>query len=152
MRVIFLSIDAGSRGQLDDRGSYVIKTLSGQRMSGSGAVGQVVERRDPNWKVGDFVATTRASWSKYIRVKAATPFLTRIDPGTAPLEAYLGILGMVDFTAWVGMMKIAQPTPADTVLVSAAAGATGSIAGQWASSTGARVIGIAGGPQKCAWV
>lgn len=156
MRVIYLSIDAGSRGQLDDRGGYVIKTGPGQIMSGSGAVGQVIESRHPDWREGDYLATTMSRWSTVVRLKGSTPFLTRIDTKTATktaaLEAYLGILGMVGFTAWVGMMQIAKPKPSDCVLVSVAAGATGSAAGQFAKASGARVIGIAGGSDKCSWV
>lgn len=152
IQVIFLSIDAGSRGQLDNQGSYVIKTQPGEVMSGSGAVGQVIESRHPNWDVGDYLTTTTTRWSSIVKVKGDTPYLTRINPDDAPLEAWLGILGMVGFTAWVGMTQIAKPQASDTVLVSAAAGATGSVAGQLAKATGARVIGIAGGPQKCTWV
>ena len=152
MRVIYLSIDAGSRGQLDDRGDYVIKTAPGQVMSGSGAVGQVLESRHPQWQAGDYLATTVSRWSSVVRLKGDTPLLTRIDPKVAPLEAYLGILGMVGFTAWVGMTNIARASAKDCVLVSAAAGATGSAAGQFAKASGARVIGIAGGATKCQWV
>ena len=152
MRVIYLSIDAGSRAQLDDRGGYVIKTGPGQIMSGSGAVGQIIESRHPDWQVGDYLATTMSRWSSIIRVKGDTPFLTKIDPKAAPLEAYLGIFGMVGFTAWLGITQIAQAKTADTVLVSAAAGATGSVAGQLAKAIGATVIGIAGGTEKCQWV
>ncbi|MAZ90038.1 MAG: hypothetical protein CL693_20590 [Cellvibrionaceae bacterium] len=73
MRVIFLSIDAGSKGQLDDRGGYVIKTQPGEVMSGSGAVGQVIESRHPDWDVGDYLATTTTRWSSIVRIKGNTP-------------------------------------------------------------------------------
>ena len=73
MRVIFLSIDAGSKGQLDDRGGYVIKTQPGEVMSGSGAVGQVIESRPPDWDVGDYLATTTTRWSSIVRIKGNTP-------------------------------------------------------------------------------
>ena len=148
---IYLSIDAGSRAQLDGESDYVYKAKPGDRLACSGMVGRVVESRDPNWKAGDLVATNRAQCARYQKLQAlpGNP-IRRITLRGEPLEAHLGLFGMVGFTAYIGMLDIARPTTTDTVLVSAAAGATGSIAGQFGKIAGApRVVGIAGGEQKC---
>lgn len=150
VRTIYLSIDAGSRAQLDDRGDYVFKARVGTILGCSGIVGQVVESRNPAWHPGDLLVTTRARCARYQKL-AVTPgqFIHKVIPGETPLAAHLGILGMVGFTAYIGMLDVGQPKAGETVLVSAAAGATGSIAGQFAKIAGARVVGIAGGEEKC---
>jgi NADPH-dependent curcumin reductase CurA len=89
-------------------------------------------------------------WQRFCAMPAAR--LRKVDTGVAPLSAWLGLLGMPGLTAWVGLEDIGQPKPGETVVVSAASGAVGQVAGQLAKARGARVVGIAGGPAKCAFV
>ena len=150
VEAIFLSIDAGSRAQLDSESDYVYKVRPGDRLACSGLVGRVVQSRSALWQVGDLVATNRAQCARYQKLEAlpGNP-VRRIEPRGEPLAAHLGLFGMVGFTAYIGIFEVAKPTAGDTVLVSAAAGATGSIAGQLAKIAGARrVVGIAGGESK----
>jgi NADPH-dependent curcumin reductase CurA len=153
VRIIYISIDAGSRAQFDDRADYVFKTAVGQMPGSSGAVGQVVESRHPGWRAGDFVATGHTRWQLYQKFSPSREqFLVKIDPATGPLAMHLGALGLVGFTAYIGIFEVGRPRPGETVLVSAAAGATGALAGQFARIAGARVVGIAGGATKCDFV
>lgn len=153
VRTLYLSIDAGSRAQLDDRSDYVIKAALGKVPGSSGAVAEVVDSRNPAWKSGDLLVTGHARWQLYQVLKPASdPLLRRIDPALGPMDLHLGALGLVGFTAYIGVFAIGQVRPEDTLLVSAAAGATGSLAGQFGKIAGARVIGIAGGASKCALV
>jgi NADPH-dependent curcumin reductase CurA len=153
VRVIYISIDAGSRAQFDDRAEYVFKTAVGQMPGSSGAVGEVVESRHPGWRAGDLVATGHTRWQLYQKFNPAREqFLVKIDPAHGPLAMHLGMLGLVGFTAYIGIFEIGQPKRGETVLVSAAAGATGALAGQFAKIAGARVVGIAGGASKCDFV
>ncbi len=153
IRNIYLSIDAGSRAQFDDRADYVIKAVLGKVPGSSGAVGEVVESRHSEWRPGDFLVTPHARWQLYqVARPAAEPLLLRVDPHVGPLAMFLGTLGMVGFTAYIGIFHIGRPQPGETLLVSAAAGATGALAGQFGRIAGARVVGIAGGADKCAFV
>ncbi len=152
LRTIYLSIDAGSRAQLDDRGGYVIKAHIGKVLGSSGCIAEVAASKHPSWKVGDLVATTYARWQDYQVFDANKQLLFPIDPTDGPLAMHLGALGMVGFTAYIGIFEVGKPKAGETVLISAAAGATGALAGQFAKTTGARVIGIAGGAEKCAFV
>lgn len=152
VRLIYISIDAGSRAQLDDKTDYPIKAQIGKVLGSSGAVAQVVASQHPAWAAGDYVATTHTRWQKYQRLRPNSELLLRVDPQTGPLAMHLGTLGMVGFTAYVGIFEIGKPQAGETVLISAAAGATGSLAGQFARIAGARVVGIAGGPAKCEFV
>ncbi|MDH0425424.1 NADP-dependent oxidoreductase [Stutzerimonas stutzeri] len=153
IRNIYLSIDAGSRAQFDDRADYVIKAMLGKVPGSSGAVGEVVESRHRDWQPGDLLVTPHARWQLYqVAVPTAEPLLQRIDPAMGPLAMHLGAMGMVGFTAYVGIFHVGRPQPGETLLVSAAAGATGALAGQFGRIAGARVVGIAGGADKCAFV
>lgn len=153
VRTLYLSIDAGSRAQLDLDGDYVIKAALGKVPGSSGAVCQVMQSRHPAWREGEILATSHARWQRYqVLVPGHEPLLIRVDPNLGPLSLYLGALGMVGFTAYVGIFAIGRPKADETLLVSAAAGATGSLAGQFGSIAGARVVGIAGGAGKCAFV
>ena len=148
LRGIYLSLDPYMRGRMSDAKSYAKSAEIGEVMVGQ-TVGEVVESRDPNFKSGDKVLTP-LGWQLYGIASAKE--LTRIDARRAPESYYLGILGMPGITAWFGLFEIGQPKPGNTVVVSAASGAVGSIVGQLAKIKGCRVVGIAGGKTKCDYV
>jgi NADPH-dependent curcumin reductase CurA len=147
-RTLFLSIDPYMRGRLADRASYATPVQFGEVMTGESA-GVVVSSGDPNFTQGDLVVGSRGWQTHSITAGAA---LTKVEPHGEPLQAYLGVLGMPGTTAYSGMTDIGQAKAGETVVISAASGAVGSVAGQIAKRAGARVIGIAGGPDKCLWV
>ena len=136
------------RGRLSDRKSYAAPVQIGEVMTGE-TVGEVVASADPAFAVGDITVGARG-WASHIVSKAKA--LTKIEPGHAPLSTYLGVLGMPGVTAYTGMTDIGRVKAGETVLISAASGAVGSVAGQLAKRAGARVVGIAGGPDKCLYV
>jgi NADPH-dependent curcumin reductase len=144
----WLSLDPYMRGRMSDAKSYAKSTEIGEVMVGQ-TVGEVVESNDPNFKAGDKVLTP-LGWQLYGIASAKE--LTRIDAKRAPASSYLGILGMPGITAWFGLFEIGQPKPGNTVVVSAASGAVGSVVGQLAKIKGCRVVGIAGGKTKCDYV
>ncbi len=144
----WLSLDPYMRGRMSDAKSYAKSTEIGEVMVGQ-TVGEVVESNDPNFKAGDKVLTP-LGWQLYGIASAKE--LTRIDAKRAPASYYLGILGMPGITAWFGLFEIGQPKPGDTVVVSAASGAVGSVVGQLARTKGCHVVGIAGGKTKCDYV
>jgi NADPH-dependent curcumin reductase len=141
----FLSLDPYMRGRMNDAKSYAAPQALNETMGG-GTVGEVVESRDRNFAVGDTVRGM-LGWAEYGVSNAQG--LGKVDARRIPLSAYLGALGMPGMTAWYGFNKIMAPKPGDTVVVSAAAGAVGSVVGQLAKIGGARAVGIAGGPDKC---
>ncbi|HWZ73771.1 MAG TPA: NADP-dependent oxidoreductase [Casimicrobiaceae bacterium] len=144
----WLSLDPYMRGRMSDAKSYAKSTEIGEVMVGQ-TVGEVVESGDAKFKAGDKVLTP-LGWQLY--GIASAQGLTKIDTKRAPASYYLGILGMPGITAWFGLLEIGQPKPANTVVVSAASGAVGSVAGQLAKIKGCRVVGIAGGKTKCDYV
>src|SRR6202140_1190672 len=144
----WLSLDPYMRGRMSDAKSYAKSTEIGEVMVGQ-TVGEVVESRDPNFKPGDKVLTP-LGWQLYGIASAKE--LTRIDAKRAPASYYLGILGMPGITAWFGLFEIGQPKPSDKVVVSAASGAVGSVVGQLAKLAHCRVVGVAGGKEKCGYV
>ncbi|MBN8890365.1 MAG: NADP-dependent oxidoreductase [Rhodospirillales bacterium 70-18] len=147
-RTIWLSVDPYMRGRLTDRKSYAAPVQIGEVMTGE-SIGEVMASGDPAFKPGDVVLGSRG-WQSHSLSQATA--LTKLDPGAAPLSAYLGVLGMPGTTAYSGMKDIGQPKAGETVVISAASGAVGSVAGQIAKRAGARVVGVAGGPDKCLWV
>jgi NADPH-dependent curcumin reductase len=147
-RTIWLSIDPYMRGRLSDRKSYAAPVEVGAPMTGE-TVGEVTASADAGFAKGDVVLGARG-WQTHIVSKAKQ--LVKLPRGAAPLPAYLGVLGMPGTTAYSGMLDIGQPKAGETVVVSAASGAVGSVAGQIAKRAGCRVVGIAGGPDKCLWV
>lgn len=147
-RTIWLSIDPYMRGRLSTVKSYAAPVEIGGVMTGE-TVGEVVASADPGFAPGDVVVGGRG-WQSHT-LDAATQ-LVKLRRDGAPLSAYLGVLGMPGTTAYTGMKDIGQPKAGETVVVSAASGAVGSVAGQLAKRAGARVVGIAGGPEKCLWV
>ena len=141
----FLSLDPYMRGRMNDAKSYAMPQQLNETMGGA-TVGEVVESRDVNFAVGDTVRGM-SGWAEY-GVSTAQG-IGKIDTRHVPLSAYLGAVGMPGMTAWYGYHKILEPKAGETVIVSAAAGAVGSVVGQLARIAGVRVVGIAGGPEKC---
>ncbi|MFI4923683.1 MAG: NADP-dependent oxidoreductase [Vicinamibacteria bacterium] len=144
----WLSLDPYMRGRMSDAKSYVPPAKLDEPMTGQ-TVGEVLESRDARFKAGDKVLTS-LGWQSHGVARGDD--LTTIDTRRAPASAYLGVLGMPGITAWFGLHEIGQPKPGETVLVSAASGAVGSVAGQLAKVAGCRVVGIAGGKAKCDYV
>ncbi len=144
----YLSLDPYMRGRMNAVKSYAPSVNIGDVMVG-GTVGQVLASRHAGFKVGDLVVGF-LGWQLY-GVSDGTA-LMRIDESGIPLSAYLGVMGMPGATAYVGLLDIGQPKPGETVVVSAASGAVGSVVGQIAKIKGCRAVGIAGGPDKCAYV
>ena len=148
MRGIYLSLDPYMRGRISGARSYAKPVEIGAVMEGR-VVGQVVRSRDPGFREGDYVYGGYG-WQLYSAVPAKD--LIKLDPDEAPLSTALGVLGMPGLTAYVGLSEIGRPQRGETVVVSAASGAVGAVAGQLAKRAGARVIGIAGGADKCRYV
>jgi NADPH-dependent curcumin reductase CurA len=147
----YLSLDPYMRGRMNDSKSYAAPQALGTPMIG-GTVGEVVESRNPRFAVGDHVVGI-GGWQQYAVVDAAQMgFLRKVDTTHIPLSAYLGPVGMPGVTAWYGLMRICEPKAGETVVVSAASGAVGSVVGQLAKARGCRAVGIAGGPEKCGYV
>ncbi|MGA9868262.1 MAG: NADP-dependent oxidoreductase [Acetobacteraceae bacterium] len=147
-RTIWLSIDPYMRGRLSDRKSYAPPVQIGEVMTGE-TVGEIVASAAPGFAAGDIVVGPRG-WATHNVARAEQ--LAKLDRHGPPLSTYLGVLGMPGATAYSGMTDIGQPKAGETVVISAASGAVGSVAGQLAKRAGARVIGIAGGPDKCLFV
>ncbi len=148
VRNLWLSLDPYMRGRMSDAKSYVAGVGLGEVMVGQ-TVGEVLESRDPGLRPGDKVVTS-LGWQLHGVDRAAA--LERIEPEGVPLSYYLGVLGMPGYTAYFGLKDVGQPKPGETVVVSAASGAVGSIVGQLAKIWGCRVVGIAGGKAKCDYV
>ena len=147
----WLSLDPYMRGRMSEEKSYAQPQPLGAVMIG-GTAGVVATSRHPGYAEGDAVVGM-GGWQAYSVVDAATPGLLRkVDATRVPLSAYLGAVGMPGVTAWMGLTQILTPKEGQTIAVSAASGAVGSIVGQLAKQRGCRVVGVAGGPEKCGWV
>jgi NADPH-dependent curcumin reductase CurA len=144
----YLSLDPYMRGRMSDAKSYAASQALGETMLG-GTAGEVVASRNPKFAVGDKV-TGMLGWAEMGVSDGA--MLRKVDTSRVPLSAYLGVAGMPGMTAWYGLNQIMQPKPGETIVVSAASGAVGSAVGQLARQRGCRAVGIAGGPEKCAYV
>lgn len=149
IEVTYLAVEPAMRGWMEDRESYVPPVQIGEVMRGQGT-GVVLQSNNPDFPVGTLVSGL-VGWRRYLVSDGRSIPLRKLPPGVAPAVA-LNVLGLTGLTAYFGMLDIGQPQAGDTVLVSGAAGATGSIAGQLARIAGARVVGIAGGAEKCAWL
>lgn len=146
----YLSLDPYMRGRMNDAKSYAQPQPLGEVMQG-GTAGEVVESRHPKYAVGDRVVGF-GGWQEYSVVDAGQPgALRKVDTARVPLSHYLGAVGMPGVTAWYGLVKIIEPKAGDTVVVSAATGAVGSAFAALAKARGCRAVGIAGGPEKCAY-
>ncbi len=148
MRVIYLSLDPYMRGRMSDARSYATPVQIGEVITG-GTVGQVTASRHPKFAEGDYVLAM-AGWQSAAVVDGNT--LRKLDPATAPISTAVGVLGMPGLTAYVGLLDIGEPQAGETVVVSAASGAVGSVVGQLAMIKGARAVGVAGSPEKIAFV
>ncbi|MFM7848367.1 MAG: NADP-dependent oxidoreductase [Rubrivivax sp.] len=147
----YLSLDPYMRGRMNDGKSYAQPQPLDAVMIG-GTVGEVVESRHPGFAAGDWVVGM-GGWQQYSVVDASQPgMLRKVDTTHIPLAAYLGAVGMPGVTAWVGLTQIIAPKEGETVVVDAASGAVGSAVGQLAKARGCRVVGLAGGADKCAYV
>jgi NADPH-dependent curcumin reductase len=151
--VQYLSLDPYMRGRMDDRKSYANPVQLGQVMTGE-AVAKVLASNHPGYVEGDIVVAL-TGWCTHALSDGIglydTP-LRKLDPAVAPVTTALGVLGMPGFTAYGGLRVIGKPQPGETVVVAAASGPVGSLVGQLAKLAGARAVGIAGGPEKCAFV
>jgi NADPH-dependent curcumin reductase CurA len=144
----FLSLDPYMRGRMNEGKSYAAAQALGEVMLG-GTVGEVVQSRHSQFVPGDKVVGM-GGWQQYSVVNANEPgALRNVDTRHIPLSAYLGAVGMPGVTAWYGLVKIIEPNAGETLVVSAATGAVGSAFGALAKARGCRVVGIAGGPDKC---
>jgi len=141
----YLSLDPYMRGRMDETKSYAASQPLDEVMIG-GTVGEVVESRHPKFAVGDKVLAM-FGWQLY--GKSDGTGLMKLDTSRVPMQAYLGCVGMPGITAWYGLNRIIEPKDGETVVVSAASGAVGSVVGQLAKRKGCRVVGVAGGPEKC---
>lgn len=145
VRNLYLSLDPYMRGRMSDARSYAAPVAIGEVMVG-GTVGEVLASNHPKLQPGDHVVG-RLGWQTHATAPAAE--VQKVDPAYVPLSTYLGCVGMPGATAWMGLLEYCQPRAGETVLVSAATGAVGSVVGQLAKLQGCRAVGIAGGPRKC---
>ncbi|HMR71794.1 MAG TPA: NADP-dependent oxidoreductase, partial [Rubrivivax sp.] len=147
----WLSLDPYMRGRMNEGKSYAQPQPLGEVMIG-GTAGEVVASRNPQFAVGDKVVGM-GGWQEYAIVSAdQRGVLQKVDTSRVPLSAYLGPVGMPGVTGWYGLTQIIEPKVGETVVVSAASGAVGSVVGQLAKARGCRAVGIAGGPDKCGYV
>ena len=150
VRNLILSFEPAMRGWMTDRPSYIPPAPLGEPMRSLG-VGQVVESNNPAFQPGEIVQGF-LGWQDYAVVSDARESRVRKVPPGVPLSWTLGVLGLTGLTAYFGLLDVGKPEVGDTVVVSGAAGATGSVAGQIARIKGCKVVGIAGGPTKCGWL
>jgi NADPH-dependent curcumin reductase CurA len=150
VRNIWMSVDPYMRGRMMDRKSYVPPFQIGAPLDG-GSVGQVVESNHDGFAAGDYVCGfASGGWREYY--VADGTMMQKLDPGRAPLQAYLGVMGMPGMTAYTSLLRIGEPKSGETVFVSAAAGAVGSVVCQIAKLKGCRVVGSVGSEAKVRWL
>jgi NADPH-dependent curcumin reductase CurA len=151
VRNLYIAFEPAMRGWIEDRPSYMTPVQLGEVMRAV-CVGQVVASKHPNFQPGDCV-TGGFGWQDYVATNGRGGLMpTTKVPGEVPLTMPLSVLGITGLTAYFGMLDVGRPQAGETVVVSGAAGATGSVAGQIAKIKGCRVIGIAGGQEKCRWL
>ncbi len=147
VRILYLSLDPYMRGRMNDAKSYAEPVAIGAPMGG-GCVAQVEVSNSPGFAPGDIV-TGMMGWASHWVADAEG--LQTLDPDAAPISSALGVLGMPGLTAWIGLNEYGRPKPGETLVVSAATGAVGSVVGQLGRIHGLRVVGVAGGAEKCAY-
>ena len=145
IKIKYISMDPAMRGWLNDAKSYIAPVKIGDVMR-AGTVGEVIESKHETFAVGDYVAGHNGVQSYAVSDGTG---LYKVDPNLAPLSYYLGVLGMPGMTGYFGLLKTGEPKAGETVVVSGAAGAVGGLVGQIAKIKGCRVVGIAGGSEKC---
>ena len=153
VKTLALSLDPAMRGWMNEGKSYIAPVGLGEVMR-AGGIGEVIASKNPAFQVGETVSCTPGV-QEYFLVPAADvkrSGLSRIDLTLGTQNQWLNVLGMPGMTAYFGLLDVGQPQPGETVVVSGAAGAVGQTVGQLAKIKGCRVVGIAGGPAKCAWV
>ena len=148
LRALYLSVDPYMRGRMNAAKSYAPSVEIGELMVGGG-VARVVESKNPGYEVGD-VVNLQMGWQEY--AVSTGEGLRKIDPHLAPVSTALGVLGMPGLTAYFGLLEVCGVNAGETVVVSAAAGAVGSVVGQIAKIKGCSAVGIAGGPEKARYV
>ena len=148
VEVLYISLDPAMRGWMSEGRSYIPPVEIGEVMR-AGTVGRIVETRGQKFAVGDHVSGWLGVQSHAVCDEHS---VFKIDADRAPLPTYLGALGMPGMTAYFGLLDVGAPKEGETVVVSGAAGAVGSVVGQVARLKGCRVVGIAGGPEKCEWI
>jgi NADPH-dependent curcumin reductase CurA len=148
VRTRWLSVDPYMRGRISPAKSYAKGVAPGELMVGGG-VGEVVRSNVPDFKPGDIVESMGFGWQEYPVLKA--PGTRKVDPALGPIQHALGVLGMPGLTAYFALLDVAKPKPGETVLVSAASGAVGQVAGQIAKILGCRAVAVAGGDRKLAF-
>jgi len=141
----FMSLDPYMRGRMDDAKSYAVSQAL-DKVMGGGTVGEVIASRNAEFAVGQMVVGA-GGWQQYSLSDGRD--LRRIDTSRVPASAWLGAVGMPGVTAWHGLNRIIEPKAGETIVVSAATGAVGSVVGQLAKRKGCRVVGVAGGAEKC---
>ncbi len=148
VKILYISLDPAMRGWMNEGKSYIASVAIGEVMRAL-ALGRVISSKNSKFAVGDHVYGVLG-----VQEYAVTNGngLTKVDPAVAPLPVYLGALGMPGMTAYFGLLKVGQPQAGQTVVVSGAAGAVGTVVGQIAKIKGCRVVGIAGGAEKCNYV
>jgi NADPH-dependent curcumin reductase CurA len=149
VEVHYLSLDPYMRGRMRDAKSYAEPIAIGEVITGETA-GVVVESKSERWAVGDSV-TVHHGWQSLVKVPGDFPGLMPADTNLAPLPAWLGVVGMPGRTAYFGLQRVGKPKAGETLVVSAASGAVGSVVGQIGKILGLRVVGVAGGPEKCGY-
>ena len=150
IKVLYLSIDPYMRGRMNDGESYAAPAALGEPMTGE-SVGIVIESESDKFIKGDYLCVHRG-WQTHIVVSDDEPTLFKADPSIVPLQTYLGTVGMPGRTAYFGLLRVGLPKSGETIVVSAASGAVGSVVGQMGKILGCRVIGVAGGEKKCSYV
>ena len=150
IEVKYLSIDPYMRGRMNDSKSYAAPAKIGEPMTGETA-GIVIESNSDLFNVGDKVCAHKG-WQTYIKAKDTDPALLKVPESSIGLSSFLGTLGMPGRTAYFGLNRVGKPKSGETLVVSAASGAVGTVVGQLGKIYGCNVIGIAGGPEKCEYV
>jgi NADPH-dependent curcumin reductase CurA len=150
LKVLWLSLDPYMRGRMNDAESYAPPVKIGEVMTGE-TVCQVMRSKSAKYTEGEYVAG-HFGWQEFVTINVGSSHLRKVNPAFGPVSTALGILGMTGLTAYFGLLRVGKPNPGETVVVSAASGAVGSVVGQIAKIKGCRVVGIAGGKIKCDYI